>query len=103
MCTNLEKKEELFDLILMDCQTPVMNGLEATREIRKLNNADGYFANIPIVAISSGISSMGEDNCKEAGMDKYVMKPLSQKLLVDTLINALEIHEEKKWSSGGRE
>ena len=46
---------------------------------------------------------MGEDNCKEAGMDKYVMKPLSQKLLVDTLINALEIHEEKKRSSGGRE
>jgi len=103
LCTNLEKKEELFDLILMDCQMPVMNGLEATREIRKLNNADGYFANIPIVAISSGISSMGEDNCKEAGMDKYVMKPLSQKLLVDTLINALEIHEEKKQSSGGRE
>ena len=102
LCTNLEKKEELFDLILMDCQMPVMNGLEATREIRKLNNADVYFSNNPIVAISS-ISSMGEDNCKEAGMDKYVMRPLSQKLLVDTLINALEIHEEKKQSSGGRE
>ena len=103
VCKKLEKKEELFDLILMDCQMPVMDGLEATREIRKLENADGYFANIPIVAVSSGIISMTQDICKEAGMDKYVMKPLSQKLLVDTLINALEIHEEKKRSSESRE
>ena len=103
VCKKLEKKEELFDLILMDCQMPVMDGLEATREIRKLENADGYFANIPIVAVSSGIISMTQDICKEAGMDKYVMKPLSQKLLVDTLINALEIHEEKKRSSESRD
>jgi len=103
VCKKLEKKEELFDLILMDCQMPVMDGLEATREIRKLENADGYFANIPIVAVSSGIISMTQDICKEAGMDKYVMKPLSQKLLVDTLMNALEIHEEKKRSSESRE
>ena len=103
VCKKLEKKEELFDLILMDCQMPVMDGLEATREIRKLENADGYFANIPIVAVSSGIISMTQDICKEAGMDKYVMKPLSQKLLVDTLMNALEIHEEKKRSSESRD
>ena len=103
VCKKLEKKEELFDLILMDCQMPVMDGLEATREIRKLENADGYLANIPIVAVSSGIISMTQDICKEAGMDKYVMKPLSQKLLVDTLMNALEIHEEKKRSSESRD
>jgi [calcium/calmodulin-dependent protein kinase] kinase len=103
VCENLVEKEELFDLILMDCQMPVMDGLEATREIRKLENADGYFANVPIVAVSSGILSMSQDVCKEAGMDKYVMKPLSQKLLVDTLINALEIHEEKKRSSESRD
>jgi len=85
ICKKIETKEELFDLILMDCQMPVMDGLEATREIRRLENADGYFRNIPIVAVSSGIVSMEENVCKEAGMDRYVMKPLSQKLLVDTL------------------
>ena len=99
LCTNLEKKEELFDLILMDCQMPVMNGLEATREIRKLNNAGVTLQTFQSFAISLGISSMGEDNCKEAGMDKYVMKPLSQKLLVDTLINALRNSRRKKQSS----
>ena len=75
-----------FDIILMDCQMPVMDGLEATKGIRKL---DGDINRIPIVAVSSGIKSMNQRECLECGMDDYVAKPLNQDLLVEVLIRNL--------------
>jgi CheY-like chemotaxis protein len=62
---------------------PVMDGLEATREIRKLD--DPIVSKVPIVAVSSGIKSMNERDCMEAGMDDYVAKPLNQQILTGVL------------------
>lgn len=76
-----------MDIILMDCQMPVMNGLEATVAIRNLDNAK--VSRVPIVAVSSGIKAMNQKECMEAGMDDYVAKPLNQATLVDVLVRNL--------------
>ncbi len=67
-----------FDLILMDCQMPVMDGLESTRQIRKL---DLRKATIPIVGVSSGIQGMDEKECLDVGMNDFVLKPLNVHML----------------------
>ena len=75
------------DIILMDCQMPVMNGLDASKAIRSLS--DDAVRQVPIVAVSSGIKDLNETECMKAGMDDYVAKPLNEKLLVDVLARNL--------------
>ena len=66
-----------FDLILMDCQMPVMNGIDATKKIRQTN--DGLY--IPIIALTANAMSDDQDKCIDAGMDGYVSKPINTKKL----------------------
>jgi CheY-like chemotaxis protein len=76
----LKNGTELFDLILMDCQMPLMNGYDATRHIRA--NKHGLFnENILIVALTAN-AMIGDDvKCFEAGMNDYLTKPvLSEEL-----------------------
>ena len=63
-----------FDVVFMDIQMPVMNGLEATREIRKLENP--YAANIPIIAMTADAFSENVAECFEAGMNAHIAKPI---------------------------
>ncbi|MEP5763803.1 MAG: two-component regulator propeller domain-containing protein [Halieaceae bacterium] len=65
-----------FDLVLMDCQMPVMDGYTATRRIRELE-ADENSAPVPIVALTAGMSRSDEDRCLQAGMSAYLSKPYS--------------------------
>ena len=60
------------DLILMDIQMPIMNGYQATQEIRKLNK----FKEIPIIALTAGIVVGEKDRCLDVGMNDYVSKPI---------------------------
>jgi two-component system sensor histidine kinase/response regulator len=80
-----------FDLILMDCQMPHMDGYEATREIRKLE--DGR-RRIPIVALTANAMKGDEEQCIAAGMDGFVSKPIDRLKLDACLTRFL--------SSGGR-
>jgi two-component system, sensor histidine kinase LadS len=73
----LEKR--LFNLILMDCQMPVMDGFEATRQTRQLTNAN---ANIPIIAVTANANPGDRERCIAAGMNDYMKKPFSQTTLV---------------------
>jgi signal transduction histidine kinase/CheY-like chemotaxis protein len=63
-----------FDLILMDVQMPVMDGLDATREIRLLER--GHNARVPIIAMTAQTMKGDRDNCFAAGMDGFVSKPI---------------------------
>jgi len=70
-----------FDAVLMDVQMPVMNGYEATRQIRRLPHG----ASIPIVAMTAHAMKGDEEKCLEAGMDGYISKPVNQDRLFATL------------------
>ena len=63
-----------YDVVFMDIQMPVMNGLDATREIRKLENP--YAAGIPIIAMTADAFSENVAECFEAGMNGHIAKPI---------------------------
>ena len=75
--------EEPFDLILMDCQMPVMDGFAATEAIRALDDHDK--ATVPIVALTAEALSRERSRCLEVGMDDVVSKPADQRTLLETL------------------
>jgi len=66
------------DLILMDCQMPIMDGLEATRLIRR---APDGLRNIPIIAVTANATSLDRDRCFESGMSDYLPKPVNPRHL----------------------
>ncbi len=75
-----------YDLILMDCQMPILDGLETTREIRR--RPDRFFASRcqPIVvAMTANAMKEDEQNCRDAGMDDYVSKPVRKDKLTMVL------------------
>jgi len=79
----LEKlKVGSFDVILMDCQMPVMDGPTATREIRAWTNEK---SNIPIIAVTANITEKDRDLCLEVGMNDYITKPIHPNKLYPTL------------------
>ena len=77
----------LPDLILMDIQMPEMNGLEATRLIRK----DPVTAHIPIIALTALAMPGDRERCMEAGANDYISKPVSLRQLVQTIENHLHV------------
>ncbi len=77
-----------FDLVLMDVQMPEMDGLEATRLIRRME--DTRLRNIPIIAMTAHAVKGDEEMCLEAGMDAYVSKPISRSQLFQTMQNVME-------------
>jgi CheY-like chemotaxis protein len=71
-----------FDLILMDVQMPEMDGLDATREIRRLEaGRDGGGGRVPIIAMTANAMSGDREMCLDAGMDGYVAKPVKRDAL----------------------
>lgn len=66
-------KTQKFDLILMDCHMPEMDGFEATRVIREMSS---QLALIPIVALTANVMSEEKQKCIEAGMNEYLTKPI---------------------------
>jgi two-component system, sensor histidine kinase and response regulator len=78
---ELERRE--FDLVLMDVQMPVMDGIEAARSIRVLERERGR--HIPIIAVTAHARTEDRARCLEAGMDAYLSKPFDSELLRRTI------------------
>jgi CheY-like chemotaxis protein len=70
-----------FDLVLMDCQMPVMDGFEATEQIRQWEN-DHRLPRLPIVALTAGAFENDRQSCLAAGMDDFLTKPINVKTLL---------------------
>ena len=74
----LKVKQSKYDIILMDIQMPIMDGYEATRQIRKLKSSK---ANIPIIAMTAHVLDGVAEKCNKAGMNDYVSKPINLTIL----------------------
>ena len=74
---------EEFDLILMDINMPVMDGIECTKAIRALPNKQK--SKIPIIAITGNYKNYTLDDFKKAGLDDYIQKPLDYDHLLATV------------------
>ena len=73
-----------FDLVLMDCQMPVMDGYEATRRIRK-REASEKLERVPVIALTAGAFSEDRERCIDSGMDDFLAKPINFDQLAEIL------------------
>ena len=80
-------KKQPYDLVLMDIQMPVMNGIDASRAIRELS---GVNSRIPIIAMTAHSLTGEMQNCYSAGMNGYVTKPFKPNDLCTTIIEVLK-------------
>jgi signal transduction histidine kinase/ActR/RegA family two-component response regulator len=81
---------EPADLVLMDCQMPVMNGFESTEAIRRWEREQGV-ARLPIVALTAGAFAEDREHCFASGMDDFLTKPVDVALLSSVM---------EKWLNG---
>src|SRR5690606_41870197 len=80
-------EQHRFDLVLMDCQMPEMDGYQATERIRR-DEREGT-ATIPIVALTANAMLEDRERCLAAGMNDYLSKPVTLQLLRDELLRWL--------------
>jgi FOG: CheY-like receiver len=93
LCVDKMKAAEhgKYALVFMDIQMPVMNGLDATRHIRALE--DPWASSIPIIAMTADAFSENVTECLNAGMNGHIAKPVDIRLVIKEI---RRIKEEKK-------
>lgn len=87
-----ESSKKKFDVILMDVQMPVLDGLEATRTIRRREQETGE--HVPIVAMTARAMAEDETKCRDAGMDAYISKPIDAQKVYSTIEEVAGIQAE---------
>jgi CheY-like chemotaxis protein len=80
-------KKARFDVVLMDLQMPEMDGIDATRLIRKLPQG----LRLPIIAMTAAAMDSDREDCLAAGMDAHMAKPIDPERLVKTLIDWVSV------------
>ena len=85
--TVLSKEEGYYDFVLMDIQMPIMNGYEATKEIRKKRSLDS----LPIIALSANAFAEDKTASLDAGMNDHIAKPINVKELIICLCKYINI------------
>ncbi|WP_290646208.1 ATP-binding protein [Aquabacterium sp.] len=84
-------KEQAFDVILMDCEMPIMDGYEAVRQIRAIEDEDTARQRTPVVALTAHALTGDREACLEKGMDDYLTKPFDRHMLAVTLSKWLPV------------
>ncbi len=84
-------KQTHFDLVLMNCKMPIIDGVQATKEIRRREKSTNK--RIPIIALTADAMRGYKEKCLEAGMDDYLSKPFDQKQLNEILFQYLQLSE----------
>ncbi len=82
-------KENAFNLVLMDIQMPIMDGLTATKAIR--SRPEKYFKEVPILAMSARAFQKDTEECLQAGMNAHIVKPIDPTLLYEEMAKFLPI------------
>jgi CheY-like chemotaxis protein len=77
-------QHKAYDLVLMDCHMPVVDGFEATRLLRELKGAPTS-ARVPIVALTADTKFADAERCWQAGMDGHLAKPVDRQQLTQTI------------------
>jgi PAS domain S-box-containing protein len=94
-----------YDLVLMDCQMPEMDGLEASREIRRAEAAGTKTcragSRVPIVALTANALPADRERCLNAGMDEYLTKPLNADALM-AMLQRLTAHSASAFATPGQ-
>ncbi|MDX5336586.1 MAG: response regulator [Marinobacter sp.] len=81
---KVKNKHEGYDVILMDCQMPVMDGYQATRMIREWEQGNGQ-CGTQIIALTADVSTETEASCRASGMNDYIPKPVRRETLREVL------------------
>jgi protein-histidine pros-kinase len=79
---------ETFDVVLMDVQMPLVDGIEATRQLREREAVRGGYQRIPVIALTAHAFHEDRDRCFSAGMDRYLSKPAAAAELFAALEDA---------------
>ena len=78
--------ENHYDLVLMDCQMPVLNGYDATKQYREIEKPE---INIPIIAVTANAMAGDREKCLASGMNDYIAKPVNLTTLNEIITNWL--------------
>lgn len=84
-------KTKKYDLILMDCEMPILDGCSATKEIRKLEGEN----HIPIIAMTANVLNSDKEKCQDSGMDDYLSKPINISKLLTTISKYIKLEIKK--------
>jgi signal transduction histidine kinase/ActR/RegA family two-component response regulator len=90
-----EFRDRRFDLILMDCQMPVMDGYESTQKIRELERSSPTMPRTPIIAVTSNTMLGDRERCLKSGMDDYIGKPYTRDELLDVLVRWIPLASDR--------
>jgi two-component system, sensor histidine kinase and response regulator len=86
-------RKKRYDVILMDCQMPVMDGFEATSTIREMERTNGVTSPVPIIAVTANALAGDREACLAVGMNDYLAKPILRKTLAAVLARVLATGE----------
>lgn len=83
----------IYDLILMDCKLPYIDGFEATINIRNYENSISNSKHTPIVALTSMVMTNDKQKCLDVGMNDYIAKPLKKEKILEAINKWCFAHE----------